>query len=100
MAVLKRKTKMISLRLSPEEYEALRSLYRVHGSRSVSEFARTAMQRVIAETVSPQQTLESHIQELNSKMTSIDQEVARLVGLIENRMQATAAAAAGSADAA
>ncbi|WP_180541914.1 hypothetical protein [Nevskia soli] len=97
MAVLKRKTKMISLRLSPEEYEALRSLYRVHGSRSVSEFARTAMQRVIAETVAPQQSLEGRIQELNSKMALIDHDVARLVSLLENRIQAPAALSADAA---
>ena len=96
MAVLKRKTKMISLRLSPEEYEVLRSLYRVHGSRSVSDFVRTAMQRVIAETVLSQ-SLEGGIQELNSKMALIDQDVARLFSLIETRIQAPAAMSADAA---
>ncbi len=70
MAVLKRKSRMISLRLSNEEYEALRSLYRVHGSRSVSEFARTAMQRVIGETHTAAPNLEVRLQELDAKMSS------------------------------
>ena len=97
MAVLKGRTKMISLRLSPEEFEALRSLYRFNGSRSVSEFARTAMQRVIAEAVAPPQSLEGRIQELNSKMASIDQDVARLVSLIETRIQAPGTMSADAA---
>jgi hypothetical protein len=93
VAVLKRKSRMISLRLSNEEYEALRSLYRVHGSRSVSEFARTAMQKVITETVTPQQSLDSRLNELDSKMSSLDQEVARLVRLVESRMTPSTRAA-------
>lgn len=93
MAVLKRKSRMISLRLSNEEYEALRSLYRVHGSRSVSEFARNAMQKVIAETVSPAQSLDSRLNDLDLKMSSLDQEVARLVRLVESRMSPSTRAA-------
>jgi hypothetical protein len=84
---------MISLRLSNEEYEALRSLYRVHGSRSVSEFARNAMQKVIAETVSPTQSLDSRLNDLDLKMSSLDQEVARLVRLVESRMTPSTRAA-------
>ncbi len=87
MAVLKRKSRMISLRLSDEEYESLRSLYRMHGSRSVSEFARNAMQKVIGESISPAGTLETRIVELDHKMSSLDHEVARLVSLIESRFE-------------
>ncbi len=86
MAVLKRKNRMISLRLSNEEYESLRNLYRVHGSRSVSEFARNAMQRVIGEAKAPAGNIEGRLQELDAKMNSLDQEVGRLIHLIENRM--------------
>jgi predicted DNA-binding protein len=102
MAVLKRKSRMISLRLSDEEYESLRSLYRLHGSRSVSEFARNAMQKVIGESVSPGgNTLESRIVDLDSKMNSLDHEVARLVHLIEARLDpATRTAGALAVDAA
>jgi predicted DNA-binding protein len=87
MAVLKRKSRMISLRLSDEEYESLRSLYGLHGSRSVSEFARNAMQKAIGETVDPHgNTLENRMFHLDTKMTSLDHEVARLVSLIESRL--------------
>ena len=79
---------MISLRLSNEEYESLRSLYRVHGSRSVSEFARNAMQKVIGDSGSAPANIEVRLQELDAKMNSLDHEVGRLVQLIESRLVA------------
>ena len=39
--------KMISLRLSESEYEALKSQYRSFGARNVSDLARLALQRVL-----------------------------------------------------
>ena len=43
MSVLKPKSKMISIRLSDEEYEGLRTLCVSRGARSVSDLAREAM---------------------------------------------------------
>jgi hypothetical protein len=42
-----RKNRIISLRLSEEEYESLKSVYASRGVRSLSEFARDAMHRVV-----------------------------------------------------
>ena len=50
MAVKVAKCKMISLRLSAEEYESLQTVYTTYGARTVSEFARLAMQRVISDS--------------------------------------------------
>lgn len=97
MPVLNPKSRMISLRLSDEEFEKLRSLYRVHGSRSVSEFARNAMQKVIAEEQVASSNIEGRLQELDHKMSSLDQEVGRLIRMIEGRL---AGADIASADAA
>ena len=97
MAVLKRKNRMISLRLSNEEYEALRSLYRVHGSRSVSEFARDAMQKVIVEAKAGPANIETRLQELDAKMNSLDREVGRLVRLIESQLSHAGVSAADAA---
>ena len=78
-----RKSRMISLRLSDEEFEALRSLYTAHGARSVSEFVRAAMQRVIAEPGSGP-SLEVKVQEIDGKLSLLDDSVARLSRLIEH----------------
>ena len=38
-----RKQRMISLRLSDEEYQGLKAHYRAHGARNISELARLAL---------------------------------------------------------
>ncbi len=45
---LMRKSKMISFRLSPEDYVSLQTACALKGVRSVSDLARTAVQRMIA----------------------------------------------------
>jgi hypothetical protein len=77
-----RKCKIISLRLSDEEFEALRTLYVLHGARSVSEFIRNAMQRVIAEPPDGNLSLEVRVQQMDGRLTLLDGEVARLSRLI------------------
>src|SRR5581483_12463031 len=79
-----RKSRMISLRLSDEEFEALRSLYTTHGARSVSEFVRDAMQRLIAEPGMGNVSLEVKVQEIDGKLNLLDHNVARLSRLIQS----------------
>jgi len=99
MAVLNRKSRMISLRLSNEEYELLHSLYRVHGSRSLSEFARDAMKKVIQDSSSESNTntFESRLGDLDVRMQELDVTVGRLVNLIEGRPEAAFSASSGGA---
>lgn len=74
MSDSERRQKMISLRLSQVEYEALKAQYRTHGARNVSDLARQALQRIIGESAEPDgfaaklaalddrvRTLESHV---------------------------------------
>lgn len=86
MAESKRKTKMISLRLSSAEYEALRAIHGSHGARSVSEFARQAMQKVIANSVPATHVIKMRLDELDGKMTVLDREVTRLVQSLERQL--------------
>ena len=49
-----RRRKMISLRLSEMEYEVLKTQYRTHGARNISDLARLALRRMMnASTASP-----------------------------------------------
>ena len=41
MPVLKRRSRIVSFRLSPEEYDSLKSISMSNGARSVSEFTRS-----------------------------------------------------------
>ncbi len=80
------KSRTISLRLSEQEYEALKATYTAHGARSISDFARTAMQRVISSSASSNGMLELKVQELNGKVTILDSELARLAQMFESEV--------------
>jgi hypothetical protein len=83
MAESKRKSKMISLRLSSAEYEALRAIHGSFGARSVSEFARQAMQKVIAGGV-PRTAVE--LAQLDGKVDTLDRQVTKLVKVFETQV--------------
>jgi hypothetical protein len=48
MSALKKKSKMISIRVSSEEYESMRASFEPLGVRNISEFAREAMQHLLS----------------------------------------------------
>ena len=72
-------------------YEALKTLYRSHGARSVSDMARLAMQQVLGapHTTDP---LQLKVDALDRKVDEIGRELTRL----ENRLEAVAAAPEGN----
>src|SRR5262245_2566785 len=47
MSILKRRTKLVSFRLSDEEYKELQGACVAEGARSISDFARAALQRSV-----------------------------------------------------
>jgi len=80
-----RKNRTISLRLSEHEFEALKALYAAHGARSISDFVRSAMNRIISEASHDSSPLELKVQEIDGKLTVLDGEVTRLTRLLECR---------------
>lgn len=87
MVVDDRKSRMISFRLSPPQYEALKRLYREYGSRSVSEFAREAMERLIAQTPSERVPLAERFEKIADRVEALDREVARLSRIVANETE-------------
>jgi hypothetical protein len=81
MTVLKPRTRMISVRLSEEEYSALRRLCLVTGARSVSDFTRDAM-RVILTGVNREDGLGSHMDEFRAQVRSLDKKIEQLAAEI------------------
>ena len=81
-----KKTKMVSFRLSGEEYRLLQGACERSGARSVSELARSAMQRIILDTGTVHEhavnTTEASIHELQIKLDVLCAEVDRLSRLI------------------
>jgi len=74
-----RKSKMISLRLSAEEYQALQTLYSSYGARNVSDFARLAMRRVIGHPIPSADTSVAKIHELDERLSAVEESIALLL---------------------
>jgi hypothetical protein len=83
-AMIKRRTKMVSIRLLDDEYRQLKELCEAKGARSVSDLARDAMFRMLAPP------MDSMPQNLEDRVRKLDQKVARLgeqMEEIESRLE-------------
>jgi len=95
MAVLKRRSRIVSVRLSEPEYQELVSCCLSRGARSVSDLAREAMHGLLASADSygngngNGNGLGIQVEKLHGRMEQLDQELKRLASLV------TRAAAAG-----
>ena len=78
MSVLKRRSRMISFRVSEDEYVGLKNLCVNKGARSVSDMARDAVQRLMTNHSWPNNQLESVVQVLQIRIEALDVEVKRL----------------------
>ena len=80
----KKRSRIISFRLSPEEYESLKSHSESNGSRSISEFTRS----VACKTASGGKTVDAEkldkvIQHLNNAVDKLGRQVHRLSRILE-----------------
>ena len=85
MAVLRRRSRNVSFRLSPEEYEALRERCITEGVRSISEYARVSACRSSSQVELQRKDLETEmkIQMLREWVTDLDREVRRLSQILD-----------------
>lgn len=83
MPRLNRRSKVISIRLSNEEYDQLQTLCASKGVDSISGLARTAMKVfMLQEHKNGKVAIESRVDEMHVRMSVLDREVARLTSLI------------------
>ena len=83
MTVMKPRSRMISVRLSEEEYLALRTLCSATGARSVSDLTRDAMRNVLKGT-SREEAPDGNLEEFRAGMKNLETKVERLEALITN----------------
>ena len=83
MTVLKRRSRMVSFRLSEEEYEGLKHICIAVGARSLSDVARDAVQQMIENGSSPRRDLSAEVELLTQRMEALDHEVKRLAHLLD-----------------
>jgi Arc/MetJ-type ribon-helix-helix transcriptional regulator len=81
MGVSSARNRLIYFRVSEEELSRFRSLATLKGSRSLSDFAREALEKLSGPTVDNAATVPAlleHIHELRDKMDSINQRLEQL----------------------
>jgi len=83
MAVMKPRSRMISVRLSEEEYLALRHLCSTTGARSVSDLTRDAMRNVL-KGPNREEASNGNLEEFRAGMKNLETKVERLEALITN----------------
>jgi hypothetical protein len=77
MTVMKPRSRMISVRLSEEEYAALRHLCSLTGARSVSDLTRDAM-RTVLRGVNRDEPVGGNIEEFRAGMKNLEKKVEQL----------------------
>ena len=83
MSLAIRRSKMISFRLSPEEFQTLQAACIEQGIRSISDMARMAMQRVISPQ-SSEDRLSEEVCDLRDRVRALSFEVDRLSKAMES----------------
>ena len=83
MAILKRRSRMISFRLSEDEYASLRSACEDGEARSVSDLARDAVHRLVVKDL--QIDVESTLRELKGRLDNLDLQVQTLLAAGQSR---------------
>ena len=77
MTVLKPRSRMISVRLSEEEYIALRNLCSMTGARSVSDLTRDAVHTVLR-GMNREGLFENNLDEFRAGMKDLEKKVEQL----------------------
>lgn len=83
MTVLKPRSRMISVRLSEEEYSALRDLCSLTGARSVSDLTRDAM-RTVLRSANREDPFAGSLEEFRLGMKNLEKKVEQLEAKITN----------------
>jgi hypothetical protein len=79
MTVFRKRTRVVSFRVSEEEYEELLGLSQASGAHSVSDFARLAASHSLGETDGRGlNAMQAKMRELRGQIDQLDSEVKRL----------------------
>jgi len=88
MAVFRPKKRMISFRLTEDEYEILRKDSLSRGARSVSDYARSALRRLMAGQAGTHgDGFEARIEQLDGRMQELNRELQRLLRVVERQQE-------------
>jgi len=96
MSILATRNRLVSFRMSEQEYENLRAATIANGARSVSAFARSLAVSVIGSTSDGRHFVSKDLELLNLRLTVQDLQirVAELAGELNRRRNGTNSASA------
>ena len=97
MNALKRRSRMVSFRLSEEEYEGLKNVCMTAGARSLSDIARDAVQRLLGDATEKKADSDAQLRVLYQKLDALEAEVKRLAAVVGQPETAAAIADAATA---
>jgi hypothetical protein len=83
-----KRSKMVSFRLSPEEYTRFREVCAKKGVRSISDLARVAM-TIIASQEIEIDPLSDQVRDIRRQVQTISLELERISGVVESRKAAS-----------
>jgi hypothetical protein len=82
--IQKRRSRIVSFRLSDEEYDSLKSVTVSRGARSVSEFTRSVACNMGA-TGNGAEKIEDSLRTLNDRMKALDRRIQMLTQVLEEK---------------
>jgi hypothetical protein len=88
MTLLRRRDKMVSIRLSDDEFIRVREACRMKGARSISDLARDAICRRVAgpsvREISGEDGLCARVEDLGLRINHLQEQVSRLATLVRD----------------
>ncbi len=87
--MLNRRDRLVSFRVSEEEYECLRNVSLAQRARSISDFARTVLRNVVFTAAEPDEfsnarkTMEATLSHLTQSMGELSRVIAQVTSQIE-----------------
>ena len=82
--MVNQKSKMVSFRLSDEEYTRMRQYCILIGVRSLSEMARVAMERLIDTQNANGDAIHEQVRNLRNRIRDLSSEVERIGHIVEH----------------
>lgn len=76
------RNRIITIRVSDEEYETLRAATQSRGYRNVSELARAAMQTITGEQLAPHQALARRVDDHSARIAALTHDLHRLLATV------------------
>ena len=83
MSVLKPRNRLVYFRISEDEFRKVEDMWQAEGARSLSDFARAAVQRVISDgTNSPDAMLREKLKTIDEVLGQLNQKLEQLTMLL------------------